>query len=91
MAADDVPFAADDFAGMKVLDVAADLDDSADELMADGHGDGNRFLGPGVPLVDMHVGPADAGAENFDQHVARADFGERHVVQPQPRFSMFLN
>ena len=61
-AADDVAFAADDFAGEKVVHVRADLDDLADELVADDHRHGDRLLRPGVPLVDVQVGAADAGA-----------------------------
>ncbi len=43
-AADDVALAADDVAGVKVVDVRADLDDLADELVADDHRHGDRLL-----------------------------------------------
>src|SRR5262249_44445943 len=36
-ATDDVPFAADDFAGVKIGHIGTDLDDLADELVADNH------------------------------------------------------
>ena len=64
--------------GWKSLDVGADLDDLADELMADDHRHGNGLLGPGVPVVDVHVGAADAGAQHVDQHVVDADL--RHAA-----------
>ena len=43
MPADDMPLAADDFAGEKVLDLRPDLDDLADELMPDDHGNRDRL------------------------------------------------
>ena len=61
-AADDVSLAADDLAGVKILDVRADLDDFADELMADDHRHRDGLLRPGVPFVDVQIGAADAGA-----------------------------
>ena len=60
--ADDVAFAADDVAGLKIGDVGADLDDFADEFVADDHRHGDGLLRPLVPLVDVQVGAADAGA-----------------------------
>ena len=68
---------------MEVLDVAADLDDAADELVADDQRHGHRLLRPGVPVVDMHVGAADAGAEHFDQHVVDARLRHGHFFQPE--------
>ena len=43
-AADHVALAADDLADVKILDVRADLDDLAHELVADDHRHGNRLL-----------------------------------------------
>ena len=48
-AADDVPFAADDLAEVKILHVGADLDDLADELVADDHRHGDRSSAPRRP------------------------------------------
>ena len=60
-AADDVPLAADEVARLEVGDVRADLDDLADELVADDERHRDRLLRPGVPLVDVEVGAADPG------------------------------
>src|SRR5206468_1669174 len=57
-ATDHVPLAADDVAHVEIMHIGADLDDGADELMANRHGNGDGPLGPGVPLVDMEVGSA---------------------------------
>ena len=89
-AADDVALAADDLAGMKVRDVRADLDDLADELVADHHRHGNRLLRPGVPVVDVHVGAADAGPQHANQHVVDARFGHRHLFEPKASFGPAL-
>ena len=82
-AADDVPFAADDVAEVEILDVGADRDDPADELMPDDQRHGNRLLRPGVPVVNVDVGAADARAIDLDQHVVDADLGHGHVFEPQ--------
>ena len=60
-AAHHMAFAADDVAGVKIAHVRADLDDLADEFMADHHRHRDGLLGPVVPVVDVQVGAADAG------------------------------
>ena len=84
--ADHVPFAADHIAHAKILDVAADIDDSPDEFMAHHQRHGNGLLRPGVPIEDVDVGAADAGSQDFDQHVVDAELRHRHVFQPQTDF-----
>ena len=69
MAADDVAFAADDFAGKEVYDVGPDLDDFADELMADDQWQKDSSLCPGIPLIDVQVGPADPSLIYPDEYV----------------------
>src|SRR5436309_119925 len=86
-ATDDVPFAGDDLADVEVRHIGADLDDGANEFMADDERDGNGLLGPGVPLVDVQVGAADAGAQDLDEDVVDADGGERDVVEPNADFT----
>ena len=90
-AADHVPLAADDLADVEVLDVRADLDDLAHELVADHHRHGDRLLRPGVPRLDVHVGAADPGAQHLDQHVVDADPGHRHLIEPEAGLGLFLH
>jgi hypothetical protein len=85
-AADDVAFAGDDGSNCKVFDVGADSDDFADELVADGEADGDSRGSPGVPLVDMEVGAADAGVEDANLYVVDADFGLGNVFEPEAAF-----
>jgi hypothetical protein len=73
--------ARDDHAGRIIVDVLADLDDFADELVADHHRDGNRLLRPLIPLVDVQIGAADGGALDLDQHVVGARFGLGHILE----------
>src|SRR5207244_8015804 len=80
--ADDVPLAADDLTGAEILDARADLDDPADELVADHERHRDGLLRPGIPVVDVQVGAADAGTQHLDQHVVHADPGNRDLVQP---------
>ena len=90
-AADDVALAADDVAGMKIVDVGADLDDLAYEFMADRHGHGDGALRPFVPFINMHVGAADAGAADADEHVV--DSGPRgfDIFEPQAGLALALD
>src|ERR1041385_1293888 len=88
MAADDVAFAGDDVAFVEVMGVGAGGNDSADEFVADVHGNGDGFLGPGVPVVDVHIGSADAGPEDFDLHIVDAVFWNRHILEPETDFPL---
>src|SRR5262245_21606020 len=79
--AHDVAFAADDFTGEEVADVAPDLDDFADKFMPDHHRNGNGPLGPGVPFVDVKIGAADAGPPDLDQDVIDPAFRLGNVLE----------
>src|SRR5262245_30966118 len=67
--ADYMAFTADDFTGEKVAHIAAYLEDFSHELVPNHHWDGDGFLRPGVPFVDMKVSTADACPPDFDQDV----------------------
>ena len=90
-AAGHVAFAADQFSGMKVVDVRADFHDFADELVADDHRHGDGGTGPGVPIVDMKIGAANASAINTYEHVIRPDIGFRHIFEPKSRLSFLFD
>ena len=83
---DDVPFAADDFTGMKIVDVGTDGDYFANEFMTDDQGHGDGALGPFVPVMNVQVGAADASAENADENIVNADFGFGDVFDPEAGF-----
>src|SRR5262249_33667618 len=90
-AAHDVAFTADHVAYVEVGHIGADLDNAAHELVSDHHGDGYGFLRPGVPFVNVQVGAANAGAQNFDKHVIDAAGGHGNFVQPQADVGFLLN
>src|SRR5207248_1396776 len=48
------------------------------------------LLRPGIPVVDVHVGAADRGLGDLDQHVVRSDPGLRNVLEPDPRRRLLL-
>src|SRR5580658_4431396 len=83
---DDVAFAADQVARLEVADIGADFDDLAHEFVADGHRNGDGLLRPLVPLVNMHVGAADAGFLYADEHIVDANFRHRNVFEPEAAF-----
>jgi hypothetical protein len=86
-----VTLAADNLAGEEVGDVRADLHDLAHELMADNHGNRDRAGRPVVPVEDVEIGAADRGLSDPYQHIVDADGGDRHVLEPQPGFSVLLD
>ena len=85
MSAGDVTLADDQIAAGETFYVIADAIDNADKLVADRHRHRNRFLRPGIPVVDVHVGPADRRFQDANQHVVAADFWNRNFLQPEPR------
>ena len=85
-----MPLGADELAGVDRGDILPELDDLADELVADDQSGLDRVLGPLVPRVDVEIGAADAGAEDADQDLSRTRLRLRHVLQPEAwlRFSL---
>ena len=71
--------------GREVGDVGADLDDLADELVADDERRLDRLRGPRVPRLDVEVRAADPRLVDPDQDVVDADGGHRDVAQLEAR------
>ena len=83
MAAGNVTFADDKIAFGKTFDVIADPINHSDKLMAYGHRHGDRFLGPGVPVIYMYVRAADGRLEGADEDVVAPNFRNRNLLEPQ--------
>ena len=77
--------------GWKSLTFGSDLDDLADELVADDERDGDRLLRPCVPRVDVQVGAADAGLAHADEDVVDPDLRLGHVLEPESRLGLRLH
>src|SRR3546814_16182552 len=60
----------------------SDLDDAADEFMADHQPGLDRALDPLVPQVDVQVGAADGGFLELDQDLVRARLRGRALLHP---------
>ncbi len=86
-AAHHVSFAADDVAGVKVVDVRSGGDDFADEFVADHQRNRDRALRPGVPVVDVQVSSTNTYTSYANQHVVDTDDGVRNFFEPQSRLS----
>ena len=88
--ADNMPFPADNFAGMKVGDVRTNFDHFPDKFVANRHRNGNRPLSPGIPFVNVDVRPADPRLQNLDQDIVDTDRRFWNVLKPQAncRFSL---
>src|SRR5262249_9783360 len=68
-AADDVPFPAHDLPRMEIGNVRPDRDDLADKFVAYDHRHWDRLFRPIIPVVNVKIGSADAGAVDLDQNV----------------------
>jgi hypothetical protein len=68
---------------MQVRNVRTDFDDFAGKFVADDQGDANCRLGPVVPVIDMHVGAADACAQDAYLDIVDARLGLGDVFKPQ--------
>ena len=77
----DVAFSRDDIPGGEIGDIRPDFDDSSDKFVPDDHRHGDRFLGPGVPVVDVQVGAADPGLFDFDQAIADSELRKGDVLE----------
>jgi hypothetical protein len=79
----DVPFGNDEIAASKTFDVIAHAIDNAHKLVANDYGYWNRFLRPGVPIVDVQVRATDRRLQHPDQHVVTVDFWNRNFLEPK--------
>jgi hypothetical protein len=84
--ADYMAFAADDLANGEIGDVGAHGYDFADELVANDEALADGGFCPGIPVVDVEVGAADAGVENADLDVVDAHLRLWYVLKPETAF-----
>src|SRR4029077_15469012 len=83
MAAGNVTFADDEIAFSKTSYVIADPINHSDKLMCDGHRPGDRFLGPGAPVIYMSVRAAEGRLGDADEAVAARISRNRTLSEPQ--------
>lgn len=89
--ADEMAFNADDVADCEIDDVRADINEFADEFVADGRRNFDRALRPCVPIVNMQVGSADAAAFDTDHYIINAHFGHGNIFYPKTGFGLAFN
>ena len=82
---DDVSFGRHAIAFFHVGDELADLHDFAGELVADDERRLHASLRPRVPVVDVHVGAADAGAPHANQNFIVSNGRLGNVLQTESR------
>ncbi len=88
--ADDVPFAADEFAKLDIVHIAADLLDGADEFVADDQRRLDGLLRPAVPVEDMNICTTNCGLVNLYQDIIAADLWNGDIFHPQPMFGFLF-
>src|SRR5437660_5474098 len=84
--ANDMTLAAHCLARKKILHIRADLDDLSNKLMADHHRHRDRFPSPVVPLINVRVRTANAGAIDVYQHVIQSNRWLGRFFKPEPGF-----
>ena len=82
----DMAFAADDVAGIEVINIRSHFDNFPDKFVPNRHGDRNRLLRPIVPLINMDVRSADAGVSDADQDIIDTDGRLWYLFQPEAWF-----
>ena len=88
IAAGEVAFARHAIAEREAAHFAAHVDDAAEVLVAHGHGHRDGLLRPGIPVVDVHVGAADRGLGDLDEHIVGADLGLRRCPSSRCRVAL---
>src|SRR5439155_13469810 len=83
MSTGDVSLAYYKIAARKTFHVIADSINGAHKLMPDRHWHRDRFLRPGVPIVDVHVCSTDRCFQHSDEHIVAADFWNRNFLEPK--------
>ena len=86
VAAGDMPFAGDAVANLKAAHFLTNPHHFADVFVTDHHRHRNGLLRPLIPVVDVHVGPANGGLADFNQQIVMADFRFRYVGHPDAFF-----
>src|SRR5436853_4936655 len=76
---------------MEVVHIRTDINDLADELMTNGHRDGDRLACPFIPIKDMNVRAAYTRSQNTNEDVINADRRLGDFLQPKARLRMRFN
>ena len=86
----DVSLAYHEITRSEAFNVIAHRIDNAHKFVTNYHRHGNRLLCPLVPVVDVHVRPADRSLQHTNQHVVAANFWNGNVLEPQTRLGSRL-
>src|SRR3546814_20737956 len=89
VAADDMALGRNPLADRVAAYAGSDLDDAADEFMADHQPGLDRALAPLVPQVDVQVGAADGGFLELDQRSEERRVGKACVSTCRSRWSPY--
>src|SRR5437879_10914301 len=81
----DVSLAYHEITSSEAFNVIAHRIDNAHKFVTNYHRHGNRLLRPCVPVVNVHVGPADRRFTYADEHVVPENFWTGKVLEQQTR------
>jgi hypothetical protein len=91
MSTGDVSLAHDEIAARKTFHVITDSINGAHKLMADRHWHWDRFLRPGVPIVDVHVRSTDRCFQDADENIIAANCWNGNFFEPKARLRFGLH
>src|SRR5258708_3541595 len=88
---DDMTFATHQISGAEGRDVAANLDNCPHELVTDDERRGDSVLRPGIPVINVEIGAANASTQHANEDIIDSDRRYWHFLQPQARLALVLD
>ena len=83
MPAGDVTFADDEIALSKTTHIRSGPCNFPDEFVTNRHRHWDRFLRPGIPIINVNIGTADRRLFRADQNIVGPNLRHRNLFQPQ--------
>src|SRR5436305_4876898 len=89
--ANDVSFPADDLTRLEIGNVRANLNDLANELMAQDGGNLDGRLRPAIPVINVYVSPANSREQGTNLYVVDANLRFGNILKPQATLGTALH
>jgi hypothetical protein len=74
----------DDHTSLEIDNMTSDRFDDSDEFVTNRHRRRNGALRPGIPFINVDIGPANRRTKNSDQNIKLAYSWNRDLFQPKP-------
>ena len=91
LAADNMPFAGDDFSNGEAADTGADFHNLTHIFMTHGHAQTDGFLCPLVPIPDMYICAANSGFMDLNFDIVRTYRRNWHLLHGESSLRLILD